>query len=101
MTRLSRNNSGHVPVRDLLRQPFGNRRLAHASFADQHRIIFRPPAKHLDDALDFVPPADHRIEFAFLGQFGQVATKRAQGRRLDIFLIAGSPPPSCFRIQAV
>ena len=76
----------HIAARDLLRQSFGDRGLAHAGFADQHRIILGPPAKHLNDALDFVVPADHRIELAFLGQFSQIATKRAQRRRLDILL---------------
>ncbi len=83
----------NVAVRDFLRQALRDRRLADAGFADQHRIVFRAAAEHLNDALNFVVAADHRIEFAFLRQLGQVATKRAQRGRFDILLARSARLP--------
>ncbi|KAF5407787.1 MAG: hypothetical protein Udaeo2_21050 [Candidatus Udaeobacter sp.] len=40
----------------------------------------------MNDPLDFIAPANYRIEFAFLRQIGQVTAKRAECRRLDVFL---------------
>ena len=77
---------GHVATCNLLRQSLGNGRFANACFTDQDRIVFRPSAKHLNDALDFIAPANHRIEFAFSRQLGQVAAKCTQRRRLHVFL---------------
>ncbi len=82
----------HVAVRDLLRETFDDRGLADAGFADEHRIVLRAAAEHLNDALDFVVPADHRIDFAFLREFGEVAAKGAQRRRLDVLLAADRLP---------
>ncbi len=89
----------HVPVRNLLGESFDDRRLPHARFADQHRVILRPPAEHLDHALDLILAPDHRIDLALLGQFGQVTAKSAQRGRLDILLPAarslGGLPCGC------
>ena len=75
---------GHIAVCDLLRESFSNRRFADTRFTDQDRIIFRPSAKHLDHALDFIAPANHRIELAFPRQISQVTSKCAERRSLDI-----------------
>jgi hypothetical protein len=40
----------------------------------------------LNHTLDFVAPANHRIEFTFARHLRQVATESAQRRGLDIFL---------------
>ena len=77
---------GHVAARDFLREPFDDRGLADAGFAEQDRIVFRAAAKHLDDALDFVLPADDRIELALLRELGEVAAKRAQRGSFNILL---------------
>ena len=89
----------HIAARDFLREAFDDRGLAHAGFADQHRIVLGAAAEHLDDALDFVLAADDRIELAFLGQLGQVAAKRRSAGVLTSFLpqpalSAASPPAS-------
>ena len=77
-------NVRHVPARDLLRQPFRNRGLAHAGFAQQYRVVFRPPAKNLNHPLNFILPTDHRIELVFAGQFRKVAAECPQGRSFGI-----------------
>src|SRR5579884_493312 len=41
----------HVALGDALRQALDDGRLSHARLADQHRIVLRPPAEDLDDAL--------------------------------------------------
>ncbi len=66
MTFFSRKSSGTLPLGDFLGEAFDDRGLADAGFAEQYRIVFRPAAEHLDDALDFVMAADDRIEFALL-----------------------------------
>ena len=63
----------HVALDDAQRQAFGNRRLANAGLADQHRIVLGAPRQHLDGAADFLVAADHRIKLAVLGRFGEVA----------------------------
>src|SRR5207302_1864636 len=78
----------HVAARNFLRQSFHDSGFANTSFTEQHRIIFRAPAKHLNDALDFVFPADHRVELAFLRQVSQIAPERTQGRCFYIFFSA-------------
>ena len=83
MTFLSRRISGTLPAGDFLRQTFDDGGLAHAGFAEQHRVVLRAAAKNLDDALDLVFAADHGIHLAFAREFREVAAKRAQRRSLD------------------
>src|SRR6266545_3490828 len=54
----------HLALDDPLRQPLHDRRLADAGLADQHRVVLGAPAEHLHDPLDFLLPADHRIQLA-------------------------------------
>ena len=54
----------NVAIDDAQRQPLGDRRLADAGLADQHRIVLGAPGKHLDRAADFVVAADDRVELA-------------------------------------
>ncbi len=62
----------HFVVDDALRQALHNRGLAHAGFADQHRVVFGAALQHLNGAADFVVAAYHRVEFALAGALGQV-----------------------------
>ena len=64
---------GHVAVDDALRQALGDRGLADAGLADQHRVVLGPAREHLDDAADLVVAADHRVELALAGGLGEVA----------------------------
>ncbi len=53
---------GHAAGHDPLGEPFDNRGLADAGLADEHRVVLRPPAQHLLDALDLLFAADQRVE---------------------------------------
>ena len=88
----------HVAVGDFLGEALDDRGLAHAGFADEDGIVLRAAAEHLDDALDFVLPADDRIELALLRQLGQVAAEGAQRRRLDFLLATARRFAAQFRI---
>ncbi len=57
---------GHGAVDDLVREPFGDRRLADAGFANQQRIVLLAPAEHLDRALHLGLATDQRIDLAVL-----------------------------------
>ena len=63
----------HVAVDDPLRQALGDRGLADARLADQHRVVLGPPREHLDHAADLLVAADHRVELAVAGGGGEVA----------------------------
>ena len=54
----------HVAIDDAQRQAFGDRRLADARLADQHRIVLGAPRQHLDGAADFLVAPDDRVELA-------------------------------------
>ena len=79
-----------VAAHDPLGQPFDDRRLADARLADQHRVVLRAAAQHLDDPPDLLVPADHRVELPrprLLGQVPAVFLQRLvgalRGRRGD------------------
>src|SRR4030095_3032091 len=76
----------HIAACNLLSQTLSNSCLADSCSADQDRIVLCPSAKHLNHALDFIAPANYRIEFAFLCQIGQIAAKCAECWCLDVFL---------------
>ena len=80
---LVQQNFRHVALGDFLRETFDDGRLAHARFAEQHRIVFRAAAKNLDDALDFIFAADDRVHVAFARDFREVAAKRLERGRFD------------------
>ena len=69
----------HVAIDDAQRQAFGNRRLADARFADQHRIVLGAAREDLDGAADLVVTADDRVELAFAGFRRQVTGIFLQG----------------------
>ena len=64
---------GYVAVGDAQREAFGDRGLADAGLADQHRIVLGAPREDLDRAADFLVAADHRVELALARRLGQVA----------------------------
>ena len=70
---LSFSDFGHVAVDDAQRQAFGDRGLADAGLADQHRIVLGAARQHLDGAADLLVAADDRIELAGARVGGQVA----------------------------
>ena len=77
----------HLTRDDHLRQPLDHSGLPDARLADQHRVVLGAPAQHLYHPLDFLLPADHRVELALACACGQVPAefvkrKRGGGRRL-------------------
>jgi hypothetical protein len=58
---------GNISGHDALGQPFHDGGFAHPGFADQHRVVLGAAREHLDDAPDFIVPADHRIQPAAAG----------------------------------
>ena len=69
----------HVAIDDAQGQALGDRRLADAGLADQHRIVLGAARQHLDGAADLVVAADDRIELAFARIGGQVTRIFLQG----------------------
>ncbi len=69
---------GHIAFDDFLREPFHNGGLAHTGFAEQHGIVLRATTENLDDPLDFVFAADHRIHLALAGNLREVAAEGAE-----------------------
>ncbi len=78
---------GHFVVDDALGQAFDDGGLAHAGFADQHRIVLGAALQHLDGAADFLVAADDRIKLAAFGTRGQVDAVLLQS--LPVFLGIG------------
>ena len=79
---------GHVAINDPQRQPLGDRGLAHAGFADQHRVVLGTPAQNLHGAPDLLVPTDDRVNLAFRRGFGQVT--RIFLQRVIAFLGTGA-----------
>ena len=77
-TRLPFSPSGHVARDDALGEALGDRRLADAGLADQHRVVLRAAREHLDRAPDLLVAADHRVELARLGGGREVAAELRQ-----------------------
>ena len=67
---------------DPLGQPFDNRGLADTGLADEDRVVLRPPAEHLLNALHLVLAADQRVERLPRGGLGQVAAELREQRRV-------------------
>ena len=96
-------NLRHVAFGDFLRQTFDDGRLAHACFAEQHRVVLGATTKDLNDALDFAGAADDRVHLALARDFREVATEGFERRRLDLALLFrffGSGPARCGRLTA-
>ena len=56
-------------------QALHDRRLAHAGFPYEHRIVLGAPRQDLHDPLKFGASPDHRVELVLASHLGQVATK--------------------------
>ncbi len=72
MTRLSLQAVGHVARDDAPRETLDDGRLANTGLANQHRIVFRAPAQHLDHAANLFVAADDRIELSAARQLSQI-----------------------------
>jgi hypothetical protein len=66
---------GHVARDDALGEALGDRGLADAGLADQHRVVLGAPREHLDHAADLLVAADDRIDLALARDVGEVAAE--------------------------
>ena len=78
---------GHVTVDDPLGQPFDDRSLADARFADQRRVVFGAAAQNLDHTFDFWLAADHRVELALFGGSSHVVAELVDQRGFGLFFL--------------
>src|SRR3546814_10712334 len=62
---------GDVAIGDAQREPLGDRGLADAGFADQHRVVLGPAREDLHRAADFLVAADHGVELALARYLGE------------------------------
>ena len=65
-------NVRNVVVEQARRQAFGERGLADARVADEHRIVLAPAAEDFHRALELLGPANQRVELAGPGARGQI-----------------------------
>ena len=68
----------HVLVHDTLRQTLNDSRLTNAWLANQHRIIFRTPAKNSNHTFQLFIAPDHCVKLACRRFRRQVNSKRAK-----------------------
>ena len=83
---------GHVAFDDLLGEALDDGGLADAGFAEEHGVVLGAAAEDLDDAVDFVGPADDRVELALAGEFREVAPKLSRAGVLLLPLLACRSP---------
>ena len=83
-TRAVAQRLGDVAGDDPLGEALDDRRLADARLADQHGVVLRAPAEHLDDAADLLVAADDGVEQAVARGVGEVAAELLQ--RLELVL---------------
>jgi hypothetical protein len=82
---------GHVPIDHVLGEAFDDRGLTDARLTEEDGIVFRAAAEDLNDALDLVVTADHRVELPFAGELGEVAAESVErGRSSSGPISAGS-----------
>ena len=70
---------GHIAGVDPLGEALGDGGFAHAGFANQHGVVLGAATQDLDDALDLVLAAHHRVELAVGGLLGEVAAELIEG----------------------
>ena len=63
---------GHLARGDALGKALGNGRLADARLADEAGVVLLAAVENLNDALDLLVAADHRVELAVAGALGEV-----------------------------
>ncbi len=76
---------GNIAVNDPLRESLDDRGFSDARFTDDDGIVFRPAGEDLQNAIDFVFPADDRIQFAALCQLREVPAELVKGRSRALF----------------
>ena len=79
------DNLRHGAVGNRLSESFSDRGFANPGFPEQHRIILCAAAENLNNALDFILTANHRVEFSLACQLSQIAPERIECRCFGLF----------------
>ena len=79
----------HVTSHNAAGKPLHNGGFTHTGFADQHRVVFGAAGEYLHHAANFLITPDHRIDFAFAGELGQVGGVLLQGLELPFRVLGG------------
>ena len=74
----------HVVLQQPRREPFGERGLADAGVADEHRVVLAPAAEDLHRALQLVGAADQRIELAGRARAPSGSSRRRPADRATV-----------------
>ena len=82
-------NFGHVSGDDAAGQAFDDGGLADAGLADEHGIVLRPAAQHLNDAADLLIATDDRIELAAAREIGEVLGELFERLELRFGILVG------------
>ena len=76
----------HIAIDDAQRKALGNRSLADPWFTNQNRVVLGTARQDLNGPADFLVTADHRVEFTFPGNLGQIPSEFLQ----RVILVFGS-----------
>ena len=82
-------------------RPFDDGGLADAGLADEHRVVLRAAAQHLDDAPDLLVAPDDRVELALAGVLGEVAPELLERLVLLLGVLARDAVAAAHRLQRV
>ena len=82
---------GHVALDDALGQALGDGGLAHARFADEHRVVLALAAQDADHIADLLIPADDRVQLVLPGPLHQVGAELFQGVVSLLRVVGGDP----------
>ena len=89
----------HVAIGDAAGKPFDDGRLADTGLADQHRVVLRAPAEHLDDSADLVVATDDRIDLAVAGTLRQVLAVLLERGEVLLRVLAGDAVAAAHLLQ--
>ena len=90
---------GHVARRDPLRKTLGDRGLADAGLADEHRVVLGTAREHLDDTPDLVVATDDGVELAAPRGVGQIAPVLLECLVLRLGVRVGDALRSAHRLE--
>src|SRR5215471_8301627 len=78
-----------LAVRDELREPLDDRRLADAGLADENWVVLLAARQHLHHTLNFLRASDGRIELPLRGELRQISAEMIERRRLGFLFALG------------
>src|SRR5699024_11099632 len=79
----------NVTCDDAAGQALHDRGLTHTGFTDEDRVVLGAAAEHLDYTTDLLVTADHQVDLALAGEFGQVGRVLLQGLELPLRVLGG------------